>query len=289
MIRVEWLERMRQAIDYMERRMEEPLTIEEIAGAACSSPFHFQRMFCMLSGFTVAEYIRKRRLTLAAQELAASPSRVLDVALKYGYESPEAFAKAFRKLHGASPSEARSRGVPLKAFPRISFHLSLKGDQEMDYRIVEKEAFEVVGKTLRTTCREGENSRDIPKFWKECGTDGTIDRIVGLSEALDLYGICLPMQSDGETFDYVIAGRADAGKAEGGLTAVTIPAATWAVFLSVGPMPGAIQKVWERIFQEWFPGTGYEHAPAPELEVYPPGDVSAADYRCEVWVPIVKK
>lgn len=146
---MEWLNRMRDALDYMERHMTEPVNMDEIAKAACSSPFHFQRMFNLLTGVTVAEYIRKRRLTLAAQELAMTPVRVLDVALKYGYDSPEAFAKAFRKAHGITPSAAREPGTVLKAFPRLSFHLSLKGDKEMDYRIVHKEVFKVVGKRWR--------------------------------------------------------------------------------------------------------------------------------------------
>jgi AraC family transcriptional regulator len=129
---------MKDALDLMEKKMEEPLDIEEIAKAAYSSPFHFQRMFHMLTGMTVAEYMRKRKLTLAAQELAMSSSKVVDVAFKYGYDSPESFSKAFRKIHGIAPSEARNSGVSLKAFPRISFHISLKGDKDVDYRIVQR-------------------------------------------------------------------------------------------------------------------------------------------------------
>lgn len=169
---MEWLERMAKALDYLEEHLEDALEIDEAAKMAYSSSFHFQRMFYMLTGNTVAEYVRKRRLTLAAQELAVNDVRVLDVALKYGYDSPESFAKAFKKIHGVSPSSAREPGISLKAYPRLSFHLSLKGDQDMDYRIEEKPAFTVAGKGIRVTTRDGENTRLIPKFWGESYDNG---------------------------------------------------------------------------------------------------------------------
>jgi AraC family transcriptional regulator len=280
---------MKDAIDLMEKKMEEPLVIEEIAKAAYSSPFHFQRMFHMLTGMTVAEYTRKRKLTLAAQELATSSFKVLDVALKYGYDSPESFSKAFRKIHGIAPSEARNPGVSLKAFPRISFHLSLKGDKDMDYRIVEKEAFTVAGKSIQTTCEDGQQFREIPKFWQECHQDGTVAKLAASGTGEDLLGICLDMQPGKGDLTYMIASQTDLTSPAEGFIMRTIPASIWAIFTSVGPMPGAIQNVFGRIFQEWFPATGYEHTGAPELEVYPPGDVTAEDYRREVWIPIVKK
>ncbi|WP_282198119.1 AraC family transcriptional regulator [Collibacillus ludicampi] len=285
-MRLEWLHRMKEALDLMEKKMDERLDIEEITKAAYTSPFHFQRMFYMLTGMTVVEYMRKRKLTLAAQELASSSSKVLDVALKYGYDSPESFSKAFRKIHGIAPSEARNPGVSLKAFPRISFHLTLKGDKDMDYRIVEKEAFTVVGKSTKVSCREEEHMRQIPRFWEECLRNGTTDKLGSISTDGNLLGICMDMQPDQEVFTYMIATRTDLTTPSEGFFLRTIPASTWAIFTSVGPIPSAIQNVFGRIFQEWFPSTGYEHAEAPELEVYPPGDTTADDYRCEVWIPM---
>jgi AraC family transcriptional regulator len=273
----------------MEVKMEEPFDIAQIAKAAYSSPYHFQRMFYMLTGMTVAEYVRKRRLTLAAQELALSGPKVIDIAMKYGYDSPESFSKAFRKLHGISPSDARNPGIQLKAFPRISFHLSLKGDKEMDYRIVQKEAFTVVGKSILTSTKEGENYTEIPKFWRDSHTDGTVGKIAALGKTEDMLGLCYDMQQNGEIFKYAIAVENDAAASHSGFESIAIPAATWAVFTSIGPMPGAIQEVWNRIYQEWFPATGYEQAQAPDFELYPPGDTMSEDYRCEVWIPIVKK
>jgi AraC family transcriptional regulator len=287
---LEWLNRMAEAIDYMEANMEVEINIEDIARVAYSSTFHFQRMFHMITGMTVSEYMRKRKLTLAAQELAVfKNSRVLDVALKYGYDSPESFAKAFRKVHGISPSAAREPGKSLKAFPRISFHLSLKGDKDMDYRIVEKEKFIVTGKQLRVKTTGGENQIRIPKFWGECNNDGTSEKICKSVGTNIMMGICMDMDLKNEAFTYMVAAEGINKTKEADLVEREIPAATWAVFNSVGPMPHAVQRVWDRIFQEWFPSTGYEHADAPELEVYLEGDVNAEDYKCEVWIPIIRK
>ncbi|WP_256700605.1 AraC family transcriptional regulator [Paenibacillus sp. P46E] len=286
---LEWLIRMKNALDYMESKMTEPMRIEDVARVAHVSPFHFQRMFSMLTGVTMADYIRKRRLTLAAQELAISKIRVLDVALKYGYDSPEAFAKAFRKAHGLTPSAAREPGVQLKAFPRLSFHLSLKGDQEMEYKIVEKTAFTVIGKSMEVTTRDGENFRRIPEFWNECNADGTSDKLIQLGTDPNWLGICMSMDMEKELLSYWIAVEGTPEMNTGGYETAVVPAASWAVFTSTGPMPHAIQKVWQRIYQEWFPGTGYEHTGGPEFELYPPGDTCAEDYVCEVWIPVMKK
>jgi AraC family transcriptional regulator len=288
-MRLEWLSRMKNALDLMEDRMETRLDLEEVAKAAYSSPFHFQRMFHMLTGMTVAEYVRRRKLTMAAQELAVSSAKVVDVALKYGYDSPESFAKAFRRIHGIAPSEARSPGVSLKAFPRLSFHLSLKGDQEMNYRIEEKEAFTIDGLAIRTTCENGENMRRIPLFWEECNRNGSQARLASAAADGLLLGACLDMKPGQDELTYMIGARTDLPEPAEGFSRQTIPAFTWAIFPSVGPLPGAIQGVIQRIFQEWFPSAGYEHAGGPELEVYPLGDTTSEHYRCEVWVPIVKK
>jgi AraC family transcriptional regulator len=286
---LEWLKRMTDAIEYLEEHLEEPFDASLIAQVACSSTFHFQRMFHMLTGSTVAEYLRKRKLTLAAQELAVTKAKVLDIALKYGYDTPESFSKAFRRVHGISPSAAREPGINLKAYPRISFHLSLKGDQEMDYRIVEREAFQVVGKARIISTKDGINLQQIPQFWEESMKEKTEEKLLPYNKTNTTLGICLDMEMEQEQLLYMIAVESDKVSETKELITKTIPASTWAVFLSVGPMPTAIQKVWERIWQEWFPATGYEHAGTAELEVYLPGDPNAADYQCEIWIPIKKK
>lgn len=287
---MEWLNKMMDAINYMEMNMEEHIGIEAIAKIACSSPFHFQRMFSMLTGFTVAEYMRNRKLTLAAQELAILPNvRVIDVALKYGYDSPESFAKAFRKAHGIAPSAARESGVKLKAFPRISFHLSLKGDKDMDYKIIQKEAFKVIGKLIRVSTKDEGHHRRISEFWVECNSNGICEKISAIDNRQNMLGISMEFEDEKEQFSYMIAIEDVNNSEEADFEIREIPASTWAVFTSTGPLPQAIVEVLTRIYQEWFPATGFEQANAPMLEVYLPGDTCAEDYKCEVWVPIIKK
>ncbi len=186
---MEWLDRMSRALDYIEDSITEKLDMAEAARIAWSSPFHFQRTFHVITGMTVAEYARRRRLILAAQELARG-EKVLDVALKYGYETPESFAKAFRKAHGISPSGAHVLGARLKAFPRISFHISIMGEKDMDYKIIHRDAFNVVGAGRRITMGDGDNFRQVPLFWEEKKADGTFERICSMVGKMGVMGVC---------------------------------------------------------------------------------------------------
>ncbi|MFZ5987923.1 MAG: effector binding domain-containing protein [Bacillota bacterium] len=209
--------------------------------------------------------------------------------MKYGYDTPEAFSKAFRRLHGISPSAAREPGARLKAIPRISFHISLKGDKDMDYRIIEKDAFQAIGEARKFTTKDGLNFKEIPMFWQEFNSNNTCEKLQPYNKSDTMLGICMEMEHDKESFTYMIGVETDNEKENKEFSVKNIPASTWAVFTSIGPMPTAIQKVWDRIFQEWFPATGYEHAGTAELEVYLPGNPDAGDYRCEVWIPIIKR
>ena len=169
---MEWIDRMNNAVDYIELNLTDELSYEKLAQTACCSTYHFQRMFSFITGVPLSEYIRRRRLTLAAFELQTSNIKVIDVAVKYGYESPEAFSRAFKNLHGVMPISARDIGVSLKAFPKMTFSISIKGVSEMNYRIEEKEPFEVFGLELKTTVVNGQCYKDIPEFWMACGQDG---------------------------------------------------------------------------------------------------------------------
>ncbi len=177
---MEWLDRMNRAMDYIEENLEDGIDVGRAAKMACCSTYHFQRMFSFITNVPLSEYIRRRRLTMAAFELQNTNVKVIDLALRYGYESPEAFSRAFSKLHGVTPIAARAKGVFLKAYPRMSFHISIKGDDEMNYRIEEKEAFEVFGLELQTNVVEGQCYKDIPAFWESCAKDG---RDVALAKA----------------------------------------------------------------------------------------------------------
>lgn len=283
---MDWLESMNKAVEYLEDNITEKLDIEKVAKIALSSTFHFQRMYHMITGVTIGEYIRRRRLTLAAQDIV-SGEKIINVAYKYGYETPEAFTKAFGKMHGISPSAARELGANLKAYPKLSFHISIKGDKDMNYKIVDKEKFTVVGKQTRITMVDGENFKMVPKFWDDCMKDGSYNWISSKAGKLGVLGVCKDFTKDDE-FNYMIAVEEIKDTLPKGYISATIPAATWAVFETVGALPGAIQNLTRRIFTEWLPSAGYQLDCAPELEVYPEGDFYSENYKCEIWIPIKK-
>ncbi|WP_251515833.1 AraC family transcriptional regulator [Oceanobacillus luteolus] len=284
---MEGLQKMLDSIEYIEKNLDDELVMEEIAAVACMSKFHFQRMFHMLTGYTVTEYIRNRRITIAAQELVFSDAKVIDVAMKYGYETPEAFSKAFRRIHGISPSNARKHRQSLKAYPKLSFQIQLKGDVEMDYKIVEKGSFTVVGKSIRTGVVDGENHRNIAAFWDESNQNGFTDELAKNCGSLGILGVCMEFDKEQEHLTYLIGAEKNIEEIPQDWEERQIPAETWAVFPVRGAMPDAMPKVWERVFSEWFPATGYEHSGGPEMEVYlSDADPYADDYYSEVWIPI---
>lgn len=290
---MEWLERMNRALGYIEDNITSEISLEKAAKLACSSSYHFQRMFSFITGVTLSEYIRRRRLTLAALDLQIGNDKVIDIALSYGYESPDAFTRAFQRLHGVTPSAAREPGVKLKAYPRLTFHLSVKGDKDMDYRIVDKPAFKVFGKGIRVSEKDGENYQRIPQFWAECRQSGFCTQLEKLADSKAAtgktkLGICLDYNPEQQEFLYFMAVENTRDDIPQDMIERDMPAATWAIFESVGAMPHAIQNLSKRIYTEWFPATGHERAGEFDMEVYPPGDLDSEDYRCEVWIPVVR-
>lgn len=280
-----WLQSIQQAIEYIEDHLTEDLKIEQIAKVAHSSSFHFQRAFSILTGMTVGEYIRGRRLTLAAQEIASSHCKIIDVAYKYGYETPEAFAKAFRKQHGMRPSDVRKEAGTIHSYNKLVIHVQLRGAEPMKYKIVEKESFQVVGVKRTFSCANGEQSKEITKFWQDIYADGTNERLFPLNtgEIRGVIGVC-DMHKN-ELMDYWIATNY-AGKDTKGFEFFMVPASKWVVFEVKGTMPTAITAMWEKIYQEWLPSNAYELTNGPELEVYSDGDTTSADYYSEIWLPI---
>jgi AraC family transcriptional regulator len=250
-------------------------------------------MFEVITGITAGDYARRRRLSLAAMELASGDAKVIDLALRYGYDSPDAFAKAFRKLFGCTPSEARQPGVRLRSYLPITFSISLKGAQAMEYRIETKPAFSLTGVAIRTTSKEGQAMQEIPAHWGRCMADGTFAKLLALvpaGSAIGVAGVSAEPDMVNQEFTYFIAVEtpADRSALPANSRDVAVPAATWGVFESRGPIPEALQGVMQRIFGEWFPTSGWEHAEAPELEIYSPGDIRAADYYSEIWIPLKK-
>lgn len=291
---MDWLERMNDAISYIENNLTTEIKYEELSRIVCCSIYHFQKMFSFLTGVPLSEYIRRRRLTQAAYELSNSNIKVIDLALKYGYESPDSFTRAFQNMHGVTPTKARKMGIVLKAYPRMSFHISIKGDVEMNYKIEDKMGFTVIGRRIRVTSNSQDDSF-IPNFWSECNQKGVTQKISefakGIGEkqtGMNLLGICADIGLPNE-FEYWIGVEADGDTVSLEFEKIAIPATTWAIFEVIGPIPSAIQNMWKRIFTEFFPESGYERTNLPDLELYPPGDSSSPDYRTEIWVPILKK
>lgn len=277
------LENMKNAIDYIEDNLDAEIEYVRIAQIALCSQYHFQRMFAFLIGIPLSEYIRRRRLTLAAFELQNSNEKIIDLAFKYGYNSPDSFSRAFTAMHEVTPSKAREKGISLKAYPRVTFSLSIKGVVEMNYRIENKNSFVIVGVKQRFSHING-LGENIGKMWSETPHE-TISQIAGLGNGL--LGVYDGMYDDNTT-DYYIAAITEKDCPET-LCKLEISSHTWAVFEIIGPMPSAMAAIWGRIFSEWFPTSGYEHAEAPEIEWYSQGDLNSADYKSEIWIPVIRK
>ncbi|MFF1904673.1 GyrI-like domain-containing protein [Kitasatospora sp. NPDC058218] len=264
------LEHVNRAMEYVEEHLDGAIDVAELARIARTSEYHFRRMFSALAGMPLSEYVRRRRLTVAGAEVLAGERTLLDVAVRYGYTSGEAFARAFRAMHGVGPGEARRGGVALQSQPRMSFRLVVEGSSSMEYRIVEKPAFRVVGRRARVPLvHEGANPA-IAAFIRGIAPD-VVDRIAALSDQ-DPDGIVSVTEffsesrEEGVELDYyhaVVAG-ADTVVPDG-LDVREVPAGTWAVFSNTGTFPQALQEMWRDVYTQWFPSNPYESQPGPEI------------------------
>lgn len=286
---MEWIESISKAIEYIETHITEDLTTSDIAKEVCISSFYFQKGFSMLCGFTVAEYIRQRRLTLAGSELVSTDNKIIDIAMKYGYDSPDSFTKAFTRFHGSTPTAVRRDGAMMKSFASLKINISLKGGYTMDYKIIEKEAFTVLASGSRfkyESCKE-----EIPKFWKEHYESGKGNVVCGM------YGVNIDKSmGNSDEFEYLIADdyKTRNDIPEGFVTRV-IPKNTWAVFSCKGAMPKAMIDVNHKIFSEWLPNCknyeiaeGYNIETYTDINNYPKGNQDE-NYYSELWIPVKKK
>ncbi|MFE3180463.1 GyrI-like domain-containing protein [Streptomyces violascens] len=282
------LKRLNQAMDHIEDRLDGDIDVGELARIAMTSEYHFRRLFSALAGMPLSEYVRRRRLTVAGAEVLAGQRTLLDVAVRYGYTSGEAFARAFRAVHGVGPGEARRTGAALRSQPRMSFRLVVEGSTSMRYRVVEKEAFHLVGRKARVPLvHEGVNPA-IAEFIRSIGQETALrihrlsdqepEGIVSACDDLD------PSRAEGTELDYWHAVLTQATPPED-LDSLLVPAGTWAVFESTGPFPEALQHLWRDVFTEWFPSNPYQSRPGPEILRTRPsetGDVTDA----VLWIPI---
>lgn len=283
-----WMEAIAAAIQYVEDHITDELTVDMVADHVNISSFYFQKGFAMLCGFTISEYIRNRRLALAGNDLATSDEKIIDIAMKYGYDSPDSFTRAFSRFHGVSPTAARKDRVMLKSFAPLKIKLSLEGGYLMDYRIEKKEAFTVIA-NAKVFSYEGAKE-SIPQFWQEHYQTGKGKTVMGQ------YGINIDEKMGNDTFEYLIADSYTNGKeVPEGFVTRTIPELTWAIFPSVGALPDALQDVNTKIFTEWLPALKkYEFAAGYCVEMYDdptkyPKGTDDEKYYCEVWIPVKQK
>ena len=281
---MEWIQKMNAAVNYIEEHILEEPDLDMLGKLAGCSAHHFQRIFTYICGITLTEYIRKRRMSLAAVDLKDEKSKVLDVAIKYGYDSPTAFNRAFQMVHKVSPSQVKSNDTSLKAFPPIVFQMSVIGFQEMNYRIENREAIRVVGKKIPLKSTLQENYQITPKFWQESAENGTIEKLANLMNT-DIYGLMgVSVCNEKGEWEYYIAVSTTKSSEE--FEEIVIPSSTWAVFYGEGPVI-KIQELETKIVTQWLLTSGYEYADAPEIELYLNPDPEHTKY--EIWLPIVIK
>lgn len=281
---MEWIERLNDAISYLEEHLTKEIDYEQLGQIACCSSYHFQRMFAYMAVGPLSEYIRRRKMSLAAVDLQSKNMKIIDAALKYGYNSPTAFNRAFRSVHGIAPSAVKNEGVSVKSFPPIRFKITVKGAEEMNYRIETKDAFRIIGVSVPLNKDIEQNFAVIPQKWQEVSMSGTLQNLAGLMNQPPMGVLGVSTCNDTEPWRYYIA--VSTSRENSGFEEYTVPAATWAIFPGEGTNQ-SIQELERRIVTEWLPTSGYEYGSAPDIEVYLNPDPQNAKY--EVWIPVVKK
>jgi AraC family transcriptional regulator len=286
------LERLNQVMEHIEGHLDREIDVAGLARTAATSEYHLRRMFSALAGMPLSEYIRRRRLTVAGAEVLADRESLLEIAVRYGYGSGEAFARAFRAVHGVGPGQARRTGAALVSQPRLTFRLTVEGSSSMRYRVVDRPDFTVVGPKARVPLIHAGPNQAIIDFVRgidrvaleqlEKLSDQEPDGIVAVCDDLD------PSRAEGTELDYYHAVITSAAVRPEGTTALAVPAGTWAVFTTSGPVPRAIQELWRDVFTEWFPSNPYRSRPGPEiLRTRLSPDKNEAD--AELWLPVERE
>lgn len=283
---MEWIERLNKAIIYIEEHLMKEIDYEELGKIACCSAYHFQRMFAYMANVPLSEYIRRRKMSLAAVDLQGGDEKIIDIAQKYGYNSPTAFNRAFQTVHGIAPSLVKGGGVAVKSFPPLMFKITVKGVEELNYRIEKKEAFRIVGVSQPLHKEVEENFMIVPQMWQDAAVNGTIQKLAGMMDSPVMGVLGVSVCNDEEQWKYFIAVSSSAPVDEG-LEEYIVPAFTWAIFPGEGACPQAIQELERRIVAEWLPTSGYEYDNGPDIEVYLNPDPQQAEF--EVWIPVTKR
>lgn len=296
---MEWITSIRKAIDFIEAHLEDDISVQEVADHVYLSPFFLQRGFSTMTGFGIGEYIRCRRLYQAALDLRTTDTKVIDIALRYCYETPESFARAFVRFHGATPLQVRD-GAAMKAFLPLTINLSIQGGSHMECRITPMFPFRLIG--FQKVFDAETALAEIPAFWDEICEKYAANVYAGNPPAnpyeqaladncIGEFGVCIDDLDDGR-FRYLIAGRYAGGEVPDGMILYEFPRSSWAVFNCIGPLPDALQRLNAQVFSEWLPGNpDYELCGNATIEWYDciNGEKTDADYHSAIWIPVKKK
>lgn len=276
------MEDFNQTVDHIDASLGASADDGEIRRLSGYSRAMFSRVFSIFTGMTLSEYIRGRRLTEAAFDLRSSEERVIDVALRYGFGSPDSFAAAFKEFHGRTPSEVRD-GMPFRVMSKLRLALSVRGGEEMKVSIQKKPGFTVAG-----LMREAIESSECPATWDALYKSWDEEKLSALGSGQS-YGMCLDIEGPG-TINYLAGYDVSDGVAarELGLDVFEVPENEYAIVTLEGPIPACIHRGWRYMMESFLPEHGYRHSGAPDFEVYGPGNMYADDYRMELWVPIEK-
>ena len=281
---MEWIERLNKTISYIEEHLAEEISYDELAHIACCSSYHYQRIFAYMAGIPLSEYIRRRRMSLAAIDLQNGNEKIIDIGMKYGYASPTAFNRAFQSVHGIAPSIAQKGGTLIKSYPPISFKIAVKGGEELNYRTEEKASFRIIGVSQPLDKEIENNFMVVPQMWQKAATDGTLNKIIPLMNQQPMGVLGVSVCNDKEEWKYFIA-VSSSSEIDNSLEEYVVPGCTWAIFSGTGTNR-SIQELEQRVVTEWLPTSGYEFADAPDVEVYLNPDPDNGQY--EVWLPIRK-
>lgn len=280
---------LQKAIQYMETHLLDTITYSDVARQVFVSDYHFHRMFSMVTGITPNEYLRNRRLSQAAQELMTSDVKVIDLALKYGYETPESFTKAFSRFHGVTPSLAKRAHKPLILYNRLILKFIVEGGTMMQYRIEERAPFKVAAyvKAFPNTIIGEADNQDIPNFWDELINAGKLGALKAHAKTEGVYGLCQTLDKTSQTFNYGVGMQTDLETAPEGLQIWEVKPTLWAVFECIGDDGACIGEVWDKIFKEFLPNAPYDMLEDVDFEYYP--EDGKKGVFCEVWIPVVAK
>ena len=295
---MDWTNDLQKAVRYIENHLLDDISSETIADEIHMSPFYFQKGFKIMTDYSVAEYIRNRRLYLAALDAASGNGKIIDLAYKYGYDTPESFTKAFSRFHGISPMKVQNHSEKIRPFLPLKIIISIQGGHDMDYVTETVKGFKVIG--LAREISYETSYQEIPEFWNEfCKTymkplfiqenKAEIQQAIS-DNHIGEYGICIDSPRKAGSFRYLIAGAYQGKTVPKGLILYEFPDMEWLKFSCTGPLPGALQSVNTKIFHEWLPNNqDYDIAMDANVEWYSDGDTSALDYRSEIWIPVKRK